>query len=57
MKNIIIYLICYSPVVIYNIVVLYTKKPNSGIDSLQIIISAILAVFGYTMCQRLLKKE
>lgn len=52
MKNFFIYTLCFSPLIIYNVYMLFTKEPNSGIDTIQIGISGILGIAGYVISQK-----
>ncbi len=54
MRTALIYVISFLPFFIYNGFCFYNSKPNAHIDKMQIIISGILGLLGYTLAQRIL---
>ncbi|MNJ83184.1 hypothetical protein D3C87_05990 [compost metagenome] len=52
MKTVLIYILCFLPLVVYNIIVWSAKEPNSAIDQMQLIISGGLGLLGYLLSRR-----
>lgn len=56
MRSFLIYLLTFAPFLIYNLICFYSNVGNSKIDRMQIIISGLLALLGYVLAQRIIKK-
>ncbi|WP_300666403.1 hypothetical protein [Fluviicola sp.] len=52
MKTVFICILCFLPLVVYNMIVWYTKTPGSGIHQTQVIVSGGLGVLGYLFSRR-----
>lgn len=57
MKIALIYILCFVPLIGYNLVCFYTKNENSKIDQVQIVISGILAFAGHLIAQRIINQK
>lgn len=49
MKNFIVNLISFGPVLVYTVYALWTKEPNSGIDWSEVTIATVLGIIGSAM--------